>query len=261
MRLEIASASAPEDKVGDQSGAQLVAYVAGPGAQDGPAGRVLVLCHGYPAAARGVAASGHTYPQLAERLAGESGWSVVSFNFRGTGESGGDFSLGGWMQDLRAVVDRALCLPGAAGVWLAGFSTGGALAVCAAGEDERIRGVASFAAPADFDQWAAQPQKLIAHSRDLGVIRSKDFPADLEAWARALRELRPVSLVGKIPPRPVLIVHGIDDDVVAPVDARALAEATEGGAELRMLTGADHRLRHDPRAVAVLVGWMERQTD
>ena len=32
-----------------------------------------------------------------------------------------------------------------------------------------------------------------------------------------------------------------------------------GAAELRLIPGAGHRLRHDPRAVAVLLGWLDRQ--
>jgi uncharacterized protein len=41
-------------------------------------------------------------------------------------------------------------------------------------------------------------------------------------------------------------------------DARVLADA-HGSAELRLINGAGHRLRHDPRAVAVLLGWLDRQ--
>ncbi|MEA3018982.1 MAG: hypothetical protein QOI47_506, partial [Actinomycetota bacterium] len=29
--------------------------------------------------------------------------------------------------------------------------------------------------------------------------------------------------------------------------------------ELRIIQSAGHRLRHDPRAIAVLLGWLERQ--
>ena len=32
-----------------------------------------------------------------------------------------------------------------------------------------------------------------------------------------------------------------------------------GSAELRIISGAGHRLRHDPRALAILLGWLERQ--
>jgi hypothetical protein len=37
-----------------------------------------------------------------------------------------------------------------------------------------------------------------------------------------------------------------------------LADA-HGDAELRIISGAGHELRHDPRAVAVLLGWLARQ--
>jgi putative redox protein len=41
-------------------------------------------------------------------------------------------------------------------------------------------------------------------------------------------------------------------------DSRMLAEA-HGDAELRVIPGAGHRLRHDPRAIAILMGWLDRQ--
>ncbi|MDQ1373151.1 MAG: uncharacterized protein QOJ09_489, partial [Actinomycetota bacterium] len=44
------------------------------------------------------------------------------------------------------------------------------------------------------------------------------------------------------------------------LDARQLADAADGAVELRVLAGAGHRLRHDPRAIAVLLGWLDRQT-
>ena len=53
---------------------------------------------------------------------------------------------------------------------------------------------------------------------------------------------------------PLADVH---DESVPPSDARQLAQA-HGSAELSLLQGAGHRLRHDPRAVAILMGWLER---
>jgi len=46
--------------------------------------------------------------------------------------------------------------------------------------------------------------------------------------------------------------------VVPSLDARAIADA-HGTAELRIIDGAGHHLRHDPRAVALLLGWLDRQ--
>ena len=40
--------------------------------------------------------------------------------------------------------------------------------------------------------------------------------------------------------------------------ARQIAQA-HGSAELRIISGAGHRLRHDPRALAILLGWLDRQ--
>ncbi len=36
------------------------------------------------------------------------------------------------------------------------------------------------------------------------------------------------------------------------------AAGEDADVELRILFGAGHRLRHDPRAIAVLVGWASR---
>ena len=120
--------------------------------------------------------SGQTYPEFADRLAIELGWVVLNFNFRGTGASAGNFSLGGWLADLRAAIDTALAIDGVDEVWLAGFGTGGSLAICAAGEDERVQGVAAFAAPSDFEDWASEPARFLAHAREIGVIRDRAVP-------------------------------------------------------------------------------------
>jgi putative redox protein len=246
---------------GESGGVTLRGHLARPAAATaGSSGRCgLLLCHGFPADPQGQRSAPQSYPELADRLAAETGWSVLSFDFRGAGRSDGEFSLAGWLADLAAAADQLRTVGEADGVWLAGFSTGGALALCAAGEDETIKGVAAFAAPADFDGWADDPRRFLEHARTVGVVRTKAFPADFEAWARELRETRPINLIGKIPPRPVILVHGDEDDIVPLMDARALADAADGGVELRVLSGAGHRLRHDPRAIAVLLGWLDRQ--
>jgi pimeloyl-ACP methyl ester carboxylesterase len=238
-------------------GLSLSAHLARPPGGGGTNG--LVLCHGFPSGPRGAATAGQTYPEFAERVAAELGWVVLTFNFRGTGASDGQFSLGGWLTDLRAAVDTLLSIDGVTDVWLAGFGEGGSLAICTAGEDERVQGVAAFAAPSEFEEWASDPERFLAHAREIGVIRDAAFPLDREGWVRELREIKPLALIGKVPPRPLLLVHGDVDAVVVPAHVRELADAAEGYADVRLLNGAGHRLRHDPRAVAALLGWLTRQ--
>lgn len=246
-------------RVIESGGLRLSGYLARPEAPSDAPAPGLVLCHGFPSGPGGAATSGQTYPQLAERLAADTGWEVLAFNFRGTATSEGNFSLAGWLEDLRAAIDHLLAV-GVSDVWLAGSGTGGSLALCAAGEDERVRGVATFSARADFGDWAGDSGGFLDHARAIGVIDDPDFPADVEAWSRELREIRPTALIAKVPPRPVLLVHGADDDIVPLDDARILTDAAGDAVELRVLSEAGHRLRHDPRAVALLLGWMERQS-
>ena len=242
------------------AGPKLQGYVSRPPATAVGASRPgLVLCHGFPGTAESARGGDGSFAKMADRIGDESGWTVLSFNFRGTGRSEGDFSLSGWLADLSAAVDYMLEVEQVTGVWLAGFAVGGSLAICTAGEDGRVRGVASLGAPADFHTWADDPEAFLQQARDLGVIHTTGFPVSETAWKRELQETRPLALIGKVPPRPVLIIHGVDDRVVSAVDARALADAAEEQVELRLIPGAGHGLRHDPRAIAVLLGWLDRQ--
>lgn len=247
------------ERVIDSGGLALAAHLARPeGSGDAPL-PTLVLAHGFPAGPGAAALSGKTYPDLADRLSADTGWAVLAFNFRGAGASPGNFSLGGWADDLRAAVDH-VDRTGTAGIWLAGSSTGGALAIWVAAADPRVRGVATLAAPATFAGWAASPRRLLEEARHVGVITDASFPPDPDAWSRELSAIRPLEAVGRLLPRPLMLLHGTDDETVPLSDARALAAAAGSkGVELRVLSNAGHRLRHDPRAVALLIGWMERQ--
>jgi putative redox protein len=157
-------------------------------------------------------------------------------------------------------VEALLAEPDLAGLWLCGFGLGGALALCIAAQDQRVLGVASFGAPADLDDWASEPRRFLEHARAVGVV-SGTSPPDLDRWAKELRDIRPVQVIQRIPPRSLLIVHGSDDERVPVVDARALVDAADGQADLRVLSSAGHQLRHDPRAIAVLLGWLDREVN
>lgn len=219
----------------------------------------LVLCHGFPVRGREAAASGKSFPELADRIAQEMGWLVLTMNFRGSGRSQGNFSMAGWRDDIRAAVAHILTV-GASSVWLAGFGTGGALCISEAARNPDVAGVAVSATPADFTDWGRNPRRLLLHAREVGVVKDMTFPPQFDAWAQQIRDLDPVEDAGRIPPRPMLVLHGEADDLVPSLDARLLADA-HGDAELHIIGGAGHELRHDPRAVAILLGWLARQQD
>ena len=238
------------------NGMTLAAHTARPtGSGSVPA---LVLSHDFPIPPRGSLASGLTFPELADRIARDVGWIVLTFNFRGTGGSTGDFSIGGWLEDQRAALDLLYARGDVLGVWMVGTGVGGSLSLCTAAVDDRVRGVATLGTQASLRDWARDPGRFLAHCRRMGVMRTPGYPPDLAAWAREIAEVDAVAAARELAPRPLLVMHGTEDDVVPMDDARALADA-HGAAELRVVQTAGRRLRHDPRAVASLIGWLDRQ--
>jgi len=236
-------------------GLRLAAYFA---AGEGAHRHAVVICHGYPNKGRDAQRSGKSFPQLVDRLSSTLGWDVMMLNFRGCGASEGNFSMLGWIQDVRAAIAH-LTDKGAEQVWLVGFGTGGSICITEGAENERVSGVAAFSAPADFDDWAGRPRRLVAHSRQVGVIHDPEFPPDLGEWARGFAYVRPIDRVAGLAERPLLLMHGTADDMVPTLDALAIADS-HGHAELRLLAGGGHELRHDPRAIAILIGWLRRRS-
>jgi uncharacterized protein len=104
-----------------------------------------------------------------------------------------------------------------------------------------------------------EPEWFLEYARRTGVLRAPEFPRDPDAWIRAIANLDPIAAAERIEPRPWLLVHGSADDVVPVDDARQLAAAGGDCVDLRIVANGQHRLRHDPRAIAALLGWLDRQ--
>ena len=93
----------------------------------------------------------------------------------------------------------------------------------------------------------------------MGMITSPGFPGDLGAWGSELTCLDAERAVRRLGDRPLLILHGTDDIDVPVAEARAVAAVAGPGTEVHLVSGAGHHLRHDPRAIATLLGWLDRQ--
>jgi putative redox protein len=217
----------------------------------------VILCHDLPRTKGSAADVALTFPALADRLNRETGWHVVTSTLRGAGQSTGDFSAQGWLDDLGFVVDHEVPLD--APRWLVGFGFGGVLALHLASRDDRVGGVACLGTPATLDAWTADPELLRERCAGTGLISSPGYPGSIETWAKELSVLHPLEDAELLKGRPLLVVHGSDDPDIPINDARALAEAATGPTDLCVVLGASHWLRADPRVVAILVGWLERR--
>lgn len=185
------------------------------------------------------------------------GWIGLTVRLRGCGASTGDFSLKSWIEDGSAALAHLRAEADIERMWIVGFGTGGVVALTVAANEPDVAGVALVAAPADFDDWAKTSDQLLAHAHEVGVIKDDSFPSDVDSWKAELSQVRASTAAELFSPRPLLVLHGSEDHAVPQFDARMVADA-HGDAELRIISGAGHQLRHDPRAVAVLLGWLER---
>lgn len=243
----------------DSAGLRLACHVRMPSGATGlsPDAPGLVLCHGFPIGPIDARRSAGTFPELIDRIVYRVGIPAMTFTFRGCGASAGDFSLQGWIDDLRAAIEHLMREAGRQRIMLVGTNTGGSIAVCVGADDPRVSAVAMLAPRADFDDWAEHPRRFLDHAREIGAVRTPGFPSNMDDWSRAFRRFRPESSARRFAPRPLLVIHGEEDESVPVSDARRLAQA-HGSAELSLLPGAGHRLRHDSRALAILLGWIER---
>ena len=197
---------------------------------------------------------------LAEGICGE-GFAVLIFNFRGTGASGGNLDILGWTRDLRAVIGYLYALPEVdrSHLSLLGFSGGAAVSMYVASQDKRVSSIVTCACPAEFDfvTKADNPLSIVDHFRSIGAIRDEDFPQSIEEWLNGFKLVSPIKYVAGIAPRPLLLVHGSQDETVEVGHAHRLYDKAGEPKQIIIVDGAGHRLRQNERAMAIVLNWLK----
>ncbi len=197
---------------------------------------VLVLLHGY-------GASKEDLLDLARAFHEQGTFHLLLLDLRGHGDSGGSTITFGRreIEDLKAALDYLASRPELADlpVGCFGVSMGGAIAILAAAENSRIRAVATDSAYADLGETIARTQWLTYHMPRVPLGQMAIWGTEWRLGC-SMGRLSPVSRVGRLSPRPVLIVHGSDDQGVPPSQARALFEAAGQPKELWVVEGAEH---------------------
>ena len=144
---------------------------------------VAVICHPHPV--YGGTMTNKVVHMLAKSC-NELGLASVRFNYRGVGASEGNYAEGdGETDDAVAVLDWAAARWPSAGVWLAGFSFGGAVAIRAAVRRDVQRLITVAPAidrvPVRIDHLPTCPWLLIQGDHDELVD-----PAHIQQWVNSL---------------------------------------------------------------------------
>ncbi|MBV9171637.1 MAG: alpha/beta hydrolase [Chloroflexi bacterium] len=172
-----------------------------------------------------------------------AGYNVLCFDFRAHGASDGRFTSVGFHEtnDVLGAVHYLRTRPEVdpARIAVIGFSMGAAATIQAAARCPDIAAVVADSAYASFVDAAKYSFSL--------VTRVPHFPIAPIAmrWAKWIvrvdaDRLRPVDVIRQIAPRPLLITHGVLDEIVPVRHAYTLFQAAEEPKELWVVQGAHH---------------------
>jgi len=191
---------------------------------------------------------------------GARGRAFIRFDYRGHGDSDGEFTdgtIGGWLDDTLAVLDQTTHGP----VVLVGSSMGAWIALLAArARPDRVKGLVLVAPAVNFTEaliWERLPAADRAVLERDGIwLRESDYTDDPDQITmRLIEEGRNHLLFGQRIPfeGPVRILHGLADEAVPWQFALRTAEALTGGdVTVTLIKDGDHRLS-DPENLARLM--------
>jgi pimeloyl-ACP methyl ester carboxylesterase len=206
--------------------------------------RAVVYVHGF-----GSHRGGEKALALAAEC-GRRGWTFAAFDFRGHGTSTGamrDLTASRLLEDLGAV-RTLLAVRGHARLHLIGSSMGGfAAAWFAARQPDAVAGCVLLAPAFRFldRRYSSISEAEREEWRRTGVRRFRNEWVDAEIGYRLVAERADFD-ANELARRcrvPLLLFHGLADDVVPAGDSLAFIEATDNpDVELRLLKAGDHRL-------------------
>lgn len=241
------------------SRAPVVGGAGGDGAGDGAdrAGRGLavVVAHGFTGSWRRPA-----FRAICHRLSRQVG--VVAVDLRGHGASGGLSTMG-----AAEVLDVRVAVAWARGhgyrrVATLGFSMGGSVVLRHAALYPEVDAVVSVSAPSRWYILDTAPMRRVHWlcETSLGRAAARAMGTRIgRAWPQPPRS--PVELVHRIPPTPLLVVHGDRDGYFTLEHPRALAAAAGPGCELWLEGGFGHAENAaTPELVDRVAGWLLART-
>ncbi|KPJ77771.1 MAG: hypothetical protein AMJ54_06230 [Deltaproteobacteria bacterium SG8_13] len=173
---------------------------------------------------------------ILRRLAGDladAGFIALRFDFSGNGQSGGDFSRSNYSKQVLEMQTAAdlVAARGAEWIGMAGHSLGGLISLL----DKT--GEVSFTSRGRF---------LKITEEFFADAEGFDLPALLASFNK-----------------PLMMIHGDQDEIIPVAEAHRAREASGGRVQLEIISGADHMFsteQHSSEASRLATNWFEEQS-
>lgn len=176
------------------------------------------------------------------RCVADAGYIAVTPDFRAHGSSGGRYTSLGFheRQDMKALLDH---LEGrgcdVSRVGVIGGSLGAAVALQWAGVDPRVRAVVAVAPFADLQTEIAY---MFRQHNVTGLKAMLIASAAQSAGNFKIKDVSPIAAVRSID-TPILLAHGLSDDIIPVDESRRLFEAARGPVALQLVEGKHVNIR------------------
>lgn len=197
----------------------------------------------------------------------EAGFIVLRFDFSGNGQSQGEFSestYGKQVTEMETAAD-VIASHGAAWIGMAGHSMGGLISFLTAAQNENVKAVCTVGSRISgmkVTGFLSRTQREILEktgevtftSRGRFLKITEEFYTDADRFdmPQILRSFD----------KPLLMVHGDQDEIIPVGEAYKARDMSSGGARLKVISGADHMFsrEEDRQAVSQLVvEWFKNQ--
>jgi pimeloyl-ACP methyl ester carboxylesterase len=227
----------PEDKFIDLENGEKIAVTYA----ESESNKWVFVCHGF---------GGNRHRQSEYLKLAEEGLNVVTLDFRGNGDSSGDFinqTLSSRIQDLEAAVD--FFNPGK--YVLFGTSFGGKVVFHAA--PELNPGWIIVKSPVTYNETMQKFRSVVEEKGEFEFIEGK--PID----KRFIDDLEEYSFDSLDIDVPVAIIHGADDTTVHPEYSFQAAQSLDTDVMLQKLKGEEHSFTEEKKdyMFRLMVVWLE----